>query len=144
MMINEKNGTPIDRISDFVTMQWVDNKRIALFVVNSSNRHEVGAWADKVETIITSWRKDSPYAVLHDVTKAFLSPYAQKRALGLLHLLQENQVKGRYAVVVSNTIFGRAIARFVNFTLRPRGGQEFMGKTFTSQDVALAWLREQF
>jgi len=144
MMIDEKNGTFIDHISDFVTLQWVDDKRIALFVVNSSDRQEVAVWADKVTQVIQGWQKDNRYAVLHDVTKAFLSPYAQKRAQKLLTLMEEERLKGRYAVVVSNNVFGQAIAIFVNFTLRPKAGQQIEGKTFTTRESALAWLREQF
>jgi len=133
-----------DHLSDSVTLQWLDGHKLAFFSVNSSDHPDVKIWADKVEHVIANWREDSPYAVIHDVTKAFLSPYAQKRALRLLHLLQEKNLAGRYAVVVANTPFGQAIATFVNFTLRPKPGKPIMGKTFTTREAALAWIREQF
>lgn len=142
-MSSEKEH-PIDFVSDYVTLQWLDEKRIAVFSVNSPKRQEVEAWANKAEQVILNWRTDSPYCVLHDVTKSILSPYAQKRAQKLLKLLEEKYIAGRYAVVVANNVFGQTIAAFVNFTLRPKPGALFVGKTFTSRDVALAWLREQF
>jgi hypothetical protein len=78
------------------------------------------------------------------MTKAILSPYGKKRATELIKLLEDTRLKGRYAVVVADNVFGQTIAMFVNFTLRPKANTLFVGKTFTSREVALAWLREQF
>lgn len=88
--------------------------------------------------------RDSPFAVVHDVQLAFLSPYAQNRAKVTSALAKGKGVKGRYAVIVANNVFGQTITAFVNFTLRSKTGDDLKGQCFTSREAALAWLREQF
>ena len=142
-MTDEPRPT-IDYISDHVTLEWLDNHQIAVFTILVNNRQNVKVWADKTETIIGAWAVDKPYAVLHDVQTAILSSYAQQRATKLLRLLQKRQLRGRYAVLVADNVFGQTIMAFVNFTLRTRPEEGIHGQCFTSREAGLAWLREQF
>jgi hypothetical protein len=140
----EQSPAEIDKLTDQVSIEWLDDRRIAVLSVRTNDRKEVAIWADKNEELIRTWRKDSPYAVLHDVQYAFLSPYARSRAEKTSQVSKDTGARGRYAVLVANNVFGMTISAFVNFKLRNKSGEGIKGQCFTSREAALAWLREQF
>lgn len=131
-----------EQVGQNVTLEWLDEGRIAIFSVRNATRKDVEIWANRAEELIRAWDLQQTYAVAHDVQLAFLSAYAQERAKGISALVKSRGLQGRYAVVVANNVFGQAIRLFVNITLRAK--DDLTGQCFTSREVALAWLREQF
>jgi len=125
-----------------VTLEWLDDAKIAIITAHGSSRKEAEAWVDISEELIRDWEPDKKFAVMYDAKWVFLSPYVRRRAELITQITKEKALKGRYAVVVSDNVMGQATSIFINFTIRGRVADGLEGQCFTSREVALAWLRE--
>lgn len=140
----DSHNSEIEHLGSGVTLEWLHERRIAILTVVGTTRDVVDTWANRAEQLVSDWSVGQTYAVIHDVSGAFLSPHARLRAQKFADMTRTSGLQGRYAVVVSNSLFGQTMRVFVNVSLRTRATERLAGQCFTSREQAIRWVVEGF
>lgn len=129
----------LEILSSDVSLQWLDNQQIAVFVVNSSTRPNVDAFCNRLEQVLQMWRLDRPLLIAYDARRAsILSPYLRIRS----QLVAKNSPdrEGRAAFILSTSPLHQAMGAIIKLQLNRK--RHMVRQIFYDYEAALAWLRE--
>lgn len=132
------NANSPEKIGQFVTREWVDNKRIVHFRLYSITRDAIDEWINSSRETFLQWPAHEPILIVHDFTESgalSLTPYIRKRATELANVRPE--LMGRAAIVFPRTIGAQAAKIFVLISLQ----KHRVRRVFFTVDEALGWLR---
>ncbi len=121
-----------------LTVEWLYDGRIVVFRLGDVRRQTVDAWSKMVLDEIAKVPLDQPVLFLHDGSKIGITPYLSSKVPELHR--RASHLKGRVAIVMSQSIFGQLISRFLQSSYMKDARQ--VNRGFTSFDKALAWLVE--
>lgn len=130
----------IEDLGHGVTMSWLYDGQLLHMTLNRSERRAFDVWADKVMEFLNLWPEELPWLAVHDLSEAMLSPHASKRFKDIALLTNAAHIRGRYAVVVSNNIFGEAIRFFIARQMHRLSSPQLEARCFLNADQALEWV----
>lgn len=129
----------IEMVHPTLKRYYLHDGQIVVFEPQGVNRDTVNAWLKHTLETARNWSPDKPYHELHDMRQSGITRYSRQKATELTEKL--GNVKGRAAVVISQTHTGQIIGFFVNNVFN-RFNKTRERKVFTEFDQALAWLEE--
>lgn len=133
--------TTLEDLGHGVTMSWLQGGRLLHMTISHSDRRAFDIWADKVMEFLNLWPEELPWLAVHDLSEAMLSPHASKRFKDIAVLTNAAQIRGRYAVIVANNIFGEAIRFFIARQMHKLSSPELDARCFLSVADGLEWVQ---
>ena len=129
----------VEKIGQFVTREWIDNRRIIIYRVYSITREAVDDWIASAFEIFMAWPATEPLLIVYDFSVSgalSITPYIRKRTAELAEARPE--LMGRAAVILPRTIGAQAARIFVLISLK----KNRVRRVFFTMDDALAWIRK--
>lgn len=136
--VDGQHESGVEKIGQFVTREWLDNGRIAVYHIYSITREAVDEWITSAQAIFRSWPDNAPFLVIYDFSECggiTLTPYIRKRSQDLAEVRPE--LRGRAAIVLPRTIGTQAVRMFILINLQ----KTRIRRVFFSMEEALRWIR---
>jgi hypothetical protein len=120
-----------------VTLEWINDHRIAFFTLPDVSRSTLDLWTDMIIQLIKDWPADKTYCALHDVSRpgAGLTPYMRQKIMEIDR--QSDHLRGRVAFISPKTFVSQIAKLYIQQTSRNR---PLSSAIFFSQAEAIAWL----
>ncbi len=136
---DQKTTDSVERVGQYVTREWIDNKRIVIYRIYGITREAVDEWITSAFEIFKLWPATEPLLVVYDFSESgglSITPYIRKRTAELAEARPE--LMGRAAVILPRTIGAQAARIFVLISLK----KNRVRRVFFTVDEALAWIRK--
>lgn len=134
--------TEVIQLGDHVTLEWLDEGRIAVFVMKNSTRSAVDAYIDGNLDVIRNWDDSKLFCVMTDASSpdVAVTPYLRERLNEVSDLIKTRELRGFSALVMQRG-FMTSIIRLAGNTFLRRAGKLHQ-RYFLNREQALEWLRK--
>lgn len=133
-----ENTPEPEQIAPRVTLQWLDNKQLVVYMVQSLTREATDAWVENALELFRQWPANKRILIVYDFTLCggvALTPYIRKRAEELAIIRPE--ISGRVAVILPRSVGTQAARLFVLAKLK----KSRVRRIFFTREEGLAWVR---
>ncbi|HLA44887.1 MAG TPA: hypothetical protein VJZ27_15690 [Aggregatilineales bacterium] len=126
-----------------VSLEWVNEGRIAVFRMGKPTREAVDLFVDVQIAVIKQWNDTEPFAFVSDGTHPDFSmtPYMRNRFPDIGNTMSDKSMRSYAVVLLRKNLVGTMILYFGNRFHRKAGDMDL--KYLSSLDEALEWLGEK-
>jgi hypothetical protein len=134
-----ENTSEIEEITPRVTREWLDNRQLVVYTIQSLTREATDAWVEAALELFRQWPANKPILIVYDFAQSggvALTPYIRKRAEELSVIRPD--VRGRVAVILPRSVGTQAARIFILAKLK----KSRLRRIFFTREEGLAWVRQ--